>query len=353
MRVLLACDRSGGHIFPALTLGKCLSQPPAQAMHISFFVTSDSLKAYVVKEAFAVYGKSFRSRNIFLELPYRAVEALYLIARLRPQVVIGFGGRDSFFLILFGSLFLLNTVIYEPNVTFGKANRILSLFVRNIWRGFEEGGQKPKEKTIGIPLRSNIRKISRKEALCALGFDDIPVILCFGGSQGSSFLNSIFMRLVSDLHGSYQIIHLTGEREYFEISKMYNTIEQKALVRSFYYEMELLYSAASVVIARSGASTIAEICYYALPSVLIPHPAAGGHQRQNAEYLTRQGAAFVMMQHDFSFHIFRDTVKKLLFNGDLQREIAAKLRTVRLGVPFEEFCVHARGYVCGEYAGRS
>jgi UDP-N-acetylglucosamine--N-acetylmuramyl-(pentapeptide) pyrophosphoryl-undecaprenol N-acetylglucosamine transferase len=287
MRVLLACERSGGHIFPALVIGKKMrerltARDPRSEVY--FFATSNFLKEYLEKEGFLVYGRAFFFRSLIFEIPYRAIEAIYLIFKLRPQKIIGFGGRDSFFLILFGSLLFLDTSIYEPNIKLGKANRILSFFVNRILCGFEDKIKNKKLKFIGIPLRENIKIIDRDQALQTLKFNNKPVIFCFGGSQGASFINNVFASLIADLNIDCQIIHLTGIRDYFEIVKLYNKIDKKAFVKDFYYNMEILYSAADIVISRAGASTLGEISHYQLPSILIPHPRAGGHQKERSGF---------------------------------------------------------------------
>lgn len=350
MKILLACDRSGGHIFPALAIAKNIKEKSvvitedsggrraiAHQDEIYFFAASESLRGYLAKEGFPVYGKIFSSRNLPIELAFRAIEAVYLLLKLRPQKLIGFGGRDSFFLILLGTFAFLDTAIYEPNITFGKANKVLAFFVRKIFCGFQETVAGKKVKAVGIPLRKNIKVIPKAEALKVLGFGSQPVIFCFGGSQGSHFLNTVFMKLVESLKGDCQVIHLTGKREYFQITQFYNKIERKSFVRDFYYAMEVLYSASDVVVCRAGALSLGELIYYALPAILIPHPAAGGHQKENAFYLAKKGAARVLLQEDFSFEVFRGIAEKLLYDKEQRESLRQNLRKIKLGVDFEEF----------------
>lgn len=339
MKVLLVCDRSGGHIFPALALAKSLQAGLLRgSARIVFFATSPALKEYVVKEGFEVCGKAFSQRNLFIELIYRPMEALRLIAKIRPDKVVGFGGRDSIFLMLLAWLLGKDTSIYEPNVRMGKANKFLVPFARTVLCGFAGTLSGDKARVVGVPLRPNIKKIERARALQELGLADAPVLFCFGGSQGSAFLNAQFMALIERLEEDFQVIHITGRKEYFSISKLYTTIERKAFVKDFYYNIELLYSAADAVICRAGASSIAEVVYYQLPSVLIPHPHAGGHQRDNARYLEQRSAAFVMTQEDFSADAFTKAVSELLFNKTTRHAIKESLGKLRIGVNYEDFC---------------
>lgn len=337
MRILFVCDRSAGHIFPALAMAKA-QRERSHNDKIYFFATSLFLKEHLEKEKFETFGKCFKSRNIITEAFYRLFEALYLIFRIRPHKLIGFGGRDSFFLLFFGSLFFLDTSIYEPNVKPGRANIVLSFFVRKILCGFNRGNSGKKYITIGILLRPNIKKIGKNEALRALGFNDAPVIFCFGGSQGSVFLNDVFTKLVDKISGNYQVIHLTGQREYFKISQFYNKMNINKFIKDFYYQMELLYSAADMVICRSGASTLAELSYYKLPAILIPHPAAGGHQKANAMYFKERGAAYTFFQENFDFGQFSKTAEMLLQDKDLRLKMSGNLSDIKIGVAFENFC---------------
>ncbi|MDD5194347.1 MAG: UDP-N-acetylglucosamine--N-acetylmuramyl-(pentapeptide) pyrophosphoryl-undecaprenol N-acetylglucosamine transferase [Candidatus Omnitrophica bacterium] len=338
MRVLLACDRSGGHIFPALALAKRMAARKDNPAQIYFFATSPFLKEYLKGEGFEVLGKAFPFRNLLLESFFRIFEALYLIANVRPRTTIGFGGRDSFFLIVFSAFFFRRTIIYEPNIKPGKANRILAFLAHKILTGFAEGFSSRKKCVVGIPLRENIRVLEKKEACRALGLSgNEPVVLCFGGSQGSSFLNTIMTGFVRQVRGNYQVIHLTGKREYFQIMQFYNTIEKGKFVRDFFYSMETLYSAADVVVSRCGASTLGEIAYYRKPAILIPHPEGGGHQKANALYFKSRAAAYVFLQEGFSFEEFNKALSGLLFDENKRKLLAENIEKINLGVSVEAF----------------
>ena len=335
MKVLLVCERSAGHIFPALMFAKRLSKEPNQ---IYFFLTAASLKKYVEDKGFTVIGKSLPFRNLIVEGVFRFFEALYIIFKLRPKKVIGFGGRDSFFLLLFSSFLFLDTAIYEPNLKSGKANKVLCLFVRKVWRGFRERQESKKIKAIGVPLRENIRRIDRKEARATLGLDDKLVIFCFGGSQGSRFINNAFVKFVQSSKEDFSIIHLTGQEQYFQISQLYNTITKSKFIKDFYYDIQVLYSAADIVVSRAGANTLGEIAFYRVAPILIPHPQGGAHQKENAFYFQRKGAASVFLQNNFSFQEFKDKLEELITNSDLRLAMQGKLSTINLGVNFEDFC---------------
>ena len=340
MKTLLVCERSAGHVFPALAMANSMerSEDKTTKADIYFFITTSFLRDRIKQQGFGVVGLSLPFRNIIIEGICRPLEASYIILKLRPQKVIGFGGRDSFFLVLFSFFLRIKTAIYEPNVKMGKANKILSFFVNEVLRGFKDSDGDKKTKVIGIPLRENIRKMDKARARQVLNFDQRPVVLCLGGSQGSSFVNQAFLRFIKNYRDSLQIIHLTGKNEYFPIMQFYNKIGMNSFIKDFYYDMEVLYSAADLAVSRAGAATLGEISYYGLPSVLLPLAKAGGHQRENAFYLEKRGAAFVCLQDDFSFEKFSQVLESLIQDKNLRQSISNNLENIELGVGFEEFC---------------
>lgn len=342
MKTLLVCERSGGHIFPALVIGKKIREQldsAGKSNEVYFFATASFLKQYLEKESFRVFGKSFSRRILIFEIVWRFFEAIYLLYKIRPDQVIGFGGRDGFFLVLFAALLSRKTAIYEPNIKMGKANHVLSFFVNKVLCGFSETLSGSKAVIVGIPLRENIKKIDRDIALRNLGLENKFTIFFCGGSQGSAFINKIAIHLGQALAGNFQIIHLTGRLEYAKVKENYHTIINKAFVKDFYYAMEELYSAADLIVCRAGASTLAEIAFYKLPSILIPHPKAGGHQTNNANYFKQRGAAYIFNDNDFSFDEFHATIKQVMERRELLSTMRDSLEKINIGINYTEFGV--------------
>lgn len=335
MKVLFVCERSGGHTFPAQAIAEKMREK-YPGIDIYFFASASFLQDYLRHEGFVVLGRVFKSRFLLAEAAWRLVESIYILTTLNPDKVYGFGGRDSFFLLLFAAFIGKDTAVYEPNVGFGRANKVLSFFVRRVLRGFESAAG-AKEISIGIPLRRNLQIMPRPRALEVFGFDDKPVILCLGGSQGSNFLNRVMLEFVCASDKDFQLIHLTGKRDYLEIKGLYNKITKKAFLKDFYPGMAAAYSAADIVISRAGAVTLGEIAYFAIPAVLIPHPCAGGHQCQNAYYFKRRRAAYLLEQDKFEFSRFKAVLDGLLSNPGLREELRGRLKTIRLGVNFDKF----------------
>lgn len=337
MRVLLVVERSGGHIFPALTFAKKISETGQNEIY--FFSGSSFLREHIKKEGYQVVGRVFLRRNILIDIFWRLPEAVYLLWKIRPQRVIGFGGRESFFPVLLAAIFNCPSEIYEANSKFGKANRILSLFASRVMWGFNRDKTGKKEVAVRIPLRENLKKINQPRAREILGLADMPTLLCFGGSQGSRFINRTLLKFLRKVNCNLQVIHLTGRDDFFEISQLYNKIRTAGFVRDFYSQMEVAYSAADFAICRSGASALAEISFYGLASVLIPHPQAGGHQKDNALYFQSRGAAFVCRQNNFSFDDFSRYLMMLINDRGLRQAMGRAASKVNLGVEFESFAI--------------
>ena len=348
MKVLLVCDKSGGHIFPALAAAKVLRD---HGQDVRFFAASRFFRDLLKKEGFKVYGRDVNMRNILVEGLLRIPEALGLLLKLWPRRVVGFGGRDSFFIVVFARLLFMDTEIYEPNRKMGKANTVLAWFVRRILRGWPESigmTAGSKDSFAGVPLREAIINDRRDKARAkkSLGFGSGPVILCLGGSQGASFVNRVFLEFLEKGLVECQVIHLTGTREYIEISQRYIKINIKSVVLGFHQKMEELYGAADMVISRSGATVLAEIAYYGLPQVLIPHPGGGGHQRGNAFYFRDKKTAEVFLQEGFSSQDFDRVVRKIISDDVVRRDMAAGFEGITMGVSAVQFCKNA-GWISG------
>ncbi|MFH1771480.1 MAG: UDP-N-acetylglucosamine--N-acetylmuramyl-(pentapeptide) pyrophosphoryl-undecaprenol N-acetylglucosamine transferase [Candidatus Omnitrophota bacterium] len=333
MRILFVCERSAGHIFPALSMAQSIGKNN----EIYFFVTAPKLKRYIEQEGYEVLGRCFSKRNAFIELIYRIPEAFFIIFKIRPTHVVGLGGRDSLFLVLFSRLFLLNVVIYEANVRLGKANKILSLLVPKVLRGFPEDKHDKKSEFVGVPLRQNILRIDKFNARRRLNLKDLPTILFLGGSQGCSFINRICKKFAINTASKIQIIHITGQREYFSIRSFYNKIEGSIFVCDFYLSAEVLYSAADVVVCRSGASTLAEVTFFRIPAVLIPFSGARSHQKENALFFVKRGAALMFEEGNFSFKELGRSIEGLLFDRARRDVLAGNLSRIKLGFSPQEF----------------
>ena len=335
-RILFCCDKSGGHIYPALILARRLQKVNPKAK-IYFFAPSNIFKQQIKDSGFKVYGAILKKRNILLELIVRAIEAVYVIAKVAPTKTIGFGGRDSFFIILFLGLMSLDVSIYEPNVIMGKANRFLANFAQKVFLGFPIKRKGKKNKFAGIPIRDDFNFSSAKEAREKLGLEDKFTILCFGGSQGSAFLNEAFADFIQEKDGDFQAIHICGQKQYSEIKHFYDTINKKVVIKSYYSDMALLYQAADIVVCRAGALTLAELAYFRKAAVLVPYPYAGAHQEENARYFSQHRAAVVVYQNSLGRESLKREINNLCQDKKLQEELKENISKINIWCDADNF----------------
>jgi UDP-N-acetylglucosamine--N-acetylmuramyl-(pentapeptide) pyrophosphoryl-undecaprenol N-acetylglucosamine transferase len=128
-----------------------------------------------------------------------------------------------------------------------------------------------------------------------------------------------------------QIIHVTGQNDYDDIKERYHKDNIKSKVFAFIDEVDRAYTASDIVIARAGATTIAELTYFGRPSILIPYPAGNAHQKENAYYLSRNNAAVTMEEKDLDTDSLREVILNFLDNPDRLEKVSKNSR--RLGNP--------------------
>jgi UDP-N-acetylglucosamine--N-acetylmuramyl-(pentapeptide) pyrophosphoryl-undecaprenol N-acetylglucosamine transferase len=197
-------------------------------------------------------------------------------------------------------------VLLEQNVRPGKANRFLAVGAERIYVQWPEArnafpGCGSRVLFTGSPLRDALRPVPRKEALERFGLPaDRPTVAVVGGSQGAEALN---LGAVAGLDGTapyLQLIHVAGSASQAEaVRAAYARKGARAEVREFVQEMDLLYSAADLIVSRAGAMAIAEIAAFGVPAVLVPiSRSAGDHQRENARAAARTGGAILMEEPD-------------------------------------------------------
>jgi UDP-N-acetylglucosamine--N-acetylmuramyl-(pentapeptide) pyrophosphoryl-undecaprenol N-acetylglucosamine transferase len=188
------------------------------------------------------------------------------------------------------------------------ANRFLSFMAARIAISYEESRDYfPPEKTVvtGNPVRKELFNADRKAALDYFNFDDDKTtILIFGGSQGARSINQAIYSLIpylESLNEEIQIIHISGQKTDKQLIKEYTSYGLDARVYTYLERMEYAYELADIVIARAGATTIAEISAQAIPTIFIPYPhASARHQYFNSRPLCDKGLAICFPEEKLS-----------------------------------------------------
>jgi UDP-N-acetylglucosamine--N-acetylmuramyl-(pentapeptide) pyrophosphoryl-undecaprenol N-acetylglucosamine transferase len=240
-------------------------------------------------------------------------EAGELIGRLKPALVVGFGGYPTVPLVLAARLRGVPTLIHEQNATLGLANRVLACVAQRTAVAFEAPAIRGFFQA-GMPIRPDLRKVPREEVYKILGLDPAKKTLAvIGGSQGARALNDAVGGLVREsVPGpSWQFLHLSGEADFDAVRTLYLGTGISHRVFSFYEDMSIIYSCADVVLSRAGAVTLHELAFFGKCAILVPYPGAHGHQLANARVLADRGAAFLVEQKDLTAGRLRELLAGL------------------------------------------
>ena len=307
-RILLSGGGTGGHIYPALSVAQALKAQSPEVV-IEFVGGSKGLEQKIIsKEGHTLHllkikplHKSVGRIQQFLGIiqwPFVCLQALWILLRFRPQVVMGFGGYASAPIVFVASLLRIRTALWEANVQPGMANKILSRWVNHCFVVFEESQSyfpPSKVRCLGYPLRQSIESSFSLQKERGSGS---PCVLVFGGSQGAEVFNTIIPKICAQ-YPHIKFILQTGHK-HFECVKN-KTCENNLEILPFLDPIVNYYHKADVVVCRSGAGTVAELAALGQPCLFVPFPwAADNHQFKNAQALKQGEAAFLIEDKDFN-----------------------------------------------------
>ena len=319
MTYLFACGGSGGHIFPALSVAEELARRDPTSRVIYACGTKDIESAifrvvpkdavFTVDSAPFRGGASFVDPGFLIRLAKGFFQSRALLKKLKPALVVGFGGYVSFPVLMAARSLRVRTALHEQNVIPGRANRVLASWVEAVALSHEETRRHFKRcqrsRVTGNPIRSSIEEDRRQEALHFFGFSQAKkILLVLGGSQGAESVNHLFLGALPFLGSAakdlVQVLHLCGRMEPRDSEEACR--RQGVSVRSFSFfdRMDLAYGAADLCLGRAGATFLAEIEAKGIPAILIPYPFADGHQRENARVFSAHGRAVVAEQKDLT-----------------------------------------------------
>ncbi len=319
MKILFACSASGGHILPALGVARELKKINGQNQILILTeknrISSDILTGCGFEIVFLQGKVPFNIRlpivNSVMKLLMNSARIARILKEFRPEVIFGFGGYVSIVPVLLSRRLGARCIIHEQNVLMGKANRFLARFAEIVAVSFKEtkdyfANSKIARKIIytGLPLRNDLKLMERNQAADFFKLDPkIFTILVLGGSSGSSKINRYFLNALDklSLKNELQIVHIAGSKDESFVRDFYGQRPNlKARTFGFLKEMSFAFSLADISISRSGASTLYELSFFKLPSILIPYPYAAGHQFANARVLSDPGAAILLEEENVS-----------------------------------------------------
>ncbi|HEX4460475.1 MAG TPA: undecaprenyldiphospho-muramoylpentapeptide beta-N-acetylglucosaminyltransferase [Polyangia bacterium] len=306
MRILIAGGGTGGHLFPGLAVAEELR---ARGHEVRFVGTHKGIEARAVPAAdypidFIDIAGIKRSgwkaalRGVYA-VPRAMGQSSAILRAHRPDVVVGVGGYASGPMVLTAALSGRPTAILEQNSIPGFTNRTLGRFAKATFGAFETARAsfpKKRYRLVGNPVRKRVRDVLAH----AHGNGDARSVLVVGGSQGAHAVNELVLGAMIELHKqgvAPKLLHQAGEKDRADLQRRYAEAGVAVDVRAFIDDMGAAYRDAAVVIARAGASTLAELTLVGKPALLIPLPtAADDHQTVNARELADAGAAQLLPQ---------------------------------------------------------
>jgi UDP-N-acetylglucosamine--N-acetylmuramyl-(pentapeptide) pyrophosphoryl-undecaprenol N-acetylglucosamine transferase len=341
IRVVIAGGGTGGHLYPGVAVARELlrRQPDAQ---VTFAGTARGLEATLVpKEGFeldVIRSAGLKGRSIAAVMrglalvPVSFADAWALLARRRPNIVIGLGGYSSGPVVMMAALRRIPTMLLEQNSVPGLTNRRLARVVRAAALTYDDVNNYFGRKAFvtGNPVRPEFfTQVTQAHSSVP---NDRRRILVLGGSQGSHALNVACVAASPELvrrHPGIEVVHQTGQRELAAVREGYERAGVGARAESFLDGVAGEIAAADLVICRAGATTLAELAAVGRPAVLVPLPTAtDDHQRKNAEVLVRAGAAVMVEQQSLNSETLAGVVSALLNDSDRRARMGAAMKTL-------------------------
>ena len=314
IRIILSGGGTGGHIYPAVSVAEALKRKFGNDVEILFVGAEGKMEMEKVPalgyriEGLPVAGLQRRLTLKNFALPFKVAASIRrakrIIKEFKADVVVGFGGYASAPVLWAAQRLGVSTIIQEQNSYAGLTNKLLSKRAKRICVAYDKMERFfPKERIVmtGNPLRGRFTAdvAMRGDALGYYGFkEDMPVVLVVGGSLGTRTLNEMMKAWIKGLDGvaPVQVIWQTGkfyEREMREFLEAHPT--KNIWQGAFIERMDYAYAAADVVLSRSGACTVSELCLVAKPTIFVPSPnVAEDHQTKNAMALVEKGAAEIV-----------------------------------------------------------
>ena len=313
-KIIIAGGGTGGHIFPAIAIANALKKIDDK-IEILFVGAKGKMEMEKVPQAgykieglaIAGFNRSSLIKNI--GLPFKLIKSFFQVRRIfntfKPIAVVGVGGYSSFPVLKYAQTRGIKTFIHESNSFAGKSNILLGKNATKIFvatDGMEKFFKANKLKITGNPVRKLIveNNISRTEAIEFFKLSpNKKTILSIGGSLGAKSINEAINKYINEFEkNGLQLIWQTG-KPYATTAQQTAKGRANIYTSDFITNMEYAYAAADLIISRSGAMAIAEICVAKKPTIFVPYPfAAEDHQTVNAENLVSKSAALTINDNE-------------------------------------------------------
>lgn len=355
MRILVSGGGTAGHINPAIAIAKRMQRE--YDAEILFIGKKEGMEQTLVpKEGFKIEAievegliRKLTPKNIVVAAKYlKAIQdAKKIIKNFAPDVVVGTGGYVCAPVLTAANSLKIPVLVHEQNVFPGMAVKMAARFADCVAISFEDTVKYVNERAksvcvlTGNPLRENMTELSYKEAREKLGIpDDTPFVVTVGGSLGATTINNALVEIVNRLgNENIRILGGTGERFFESVKEKIDIEKENIEVVPYIYNMQDVLPAADLVISRSGAITVSELCALGRPSLLIPSPnVTHNHQEYNAKSIEDGGAAVMIPERDIRENIISDTVKKLIFDTERLKKMSENAKKLAITDGTKRIC---------------
>lgn len=340
-KVIIACGGTGGHLFPGVAVAQEMRR---RGHEVRLLISEKEVDA----EASAKYGdlnfdtvpavakpRTFSLRMLPFLWRLRRTTALCKGFVRGADAVLGMGGFTSLPPVYAGRKLGCATFVHDSNALPGKANRLTARWCDKVFLGLEAAGSffdASKVVITGTPVREELRELpSREEAAARLGLDaGLKTVLVMGGSQGAMKVNSLVVE-ASKAMPDVQFVQITGNSDFERVRGELGETTRNHKLIAFCDDMASVYAVTDVAVMRSGASSLSEISYLGLASILVPYPfAADDHQTRNAEVFEDADAALLRQERDLDAGMLVADLSSILL--DTERLVNMSAASAALGV---------------------
>ena len=333
-KILIATGGTGGHVFPAYSLGKFFQKQNVETIistDLRGFKFLNHYKDVQIKiiNSDTIFKKTFLQKiSSFIKVLTAISQSIYFLIKLKPSVIFGMGGYSSFPICVAALLLRIPFILYENNLLLGRANRYLlpySKFILCSYKEIEGINQKYKNKIleVGNLIREDVLnyKIDQNKKY---NNDNSLNILILGGSQAAKIfaekLPDIFIKLKNKGY-DLKIYQQCIPNQQSELENKYNKINLKNHIFTFSYDLTTYFSKVNIAITRAGSSMLAELLNCNIPLISIPLAnSADGHQLKNAQYFKDKGYGFLIEESDIETKLF-SLIEDIFKNRDLLKEV--------------------------------
>ncbi len=343
--IVIAAGGTGGHMFPAQALAGTLAERGRDIVLVTDRRGAEYGGAIadtvLTVSAGTVSGQGLPGRLMGLgQIAFGAIQAHGMLRRLAPAGVVGFGGYASVPTMLAATRIGLPTVIHEQNAVLGRANRLMAPRVRAIAAAFAETAQlcpadRAKAEHTGNPVRAAIAALAERPYPAPERGGPLS-LLVIGGSQGAVVMSEVvpaaLAALPEELRARLEVVQQCRADDLDETRETYRAAGIAAELAAFFDDLPARLAKAQLVIARAGASTVAELTSAGRPAILVPYPsAADDHQSANARAIELAGGGWTMPQPTFTPDALASRIESFLIAPPRLIDAAMKARSI--GVP--------------------